>query len=217
MATRRRRFQHAVVTRHGRRWLGTVLAVALGWAAGSEAADLDPPRDVDAWHEAFAAAVGRELVDEPSNGWTLGLYPTVGIAAGPSNWIAYQLHGAVSLTRGGHLSLFAGYGYERGPTSRSTMVTVGWGGVQRLPAGREQRGFYGKFLRYRRQDVFEHGVHHGLSIGHESGAGMLALSVELGAARSAANHWSFTGQIALKVALPIVIDLSRPTETRPSS
>ena len=193
----------------------SALLAWLVWTVATSAGAAEPPRDVDAWHRALEAAVGVELTDEPADGWTLGLYPTAGVAVGPSNWASYQLHGALSLSRGGRLSVFAGYGYERGPTSRSHMVTVGWGGVQRLQAGRSQRGFYGKFLRYRRMEVFDHGLHHGISVGHESAAGILALSVELGAARSAANHWSAIGQISLKLAFPVAVSLSRQPETRP--
>jgi hypothetical protein len=204
-----------VVTIQGGRRPAAALLVGLAWAVAISAGAAEPPRDVDAWHRALEAAVGVELTDEPADGWTLGLYPTAGVAVGPSNWASYQLHGALSLSRAGRLSLFAGYGYERGPTSRSHMVTLGWGGVQRLQAGRSQRGFYGKFLRYRRMDDFDHGLHHGLSVGHESGAGILALSIEAGAARSSANHWSVIGQISLKLAFPVAVALSRTPDTQP--
>ena len=122
------------------------------------------------------------------------------------------------MAREGRFSIFAGYGYERGWGSESHMATLGWGGVRQLTVARPQRGFYGKFLRYRRLADFEHGVHHGLSVGVEHGAGAFGLSVEFGAARSASNHWAFVVQTGVKIALPVIIPLSgssgRVPETR---
>jgi len=165
------------------------------------------PRNVDAWHAAFAEAVGTDLVDSVEREWTLGLYPNAGAAVGAPEWIGYQIHGFVSLSDGTRFSLFAGYGYERGFNRQSHLVTIGWGGVRQLSAGRAQRGFYGKFLRYRRINDAEHGLHHGLSAGVENCVGPFAVTVEVGAARSADNHWVWTAQLALKLALPIVVPL----------
>ena len=95
------------------------------------------------------------------------------------------------------------------------MATVGWGGVRRLTAARPQRGFYGKFLRYRRLNDFDHGVHHGLSVGIEHGVGALGVSVEFGAARSRDNHWAFAVQLGLKCAFPVIMPLSRVPGTDP--
>jgi hypothetical protein len=180
----------------------TAVAVTASSAAGTE-----PPRDVDAWHETFADAVGSELVDEVVPEWTLGLYPSAGVALGPPDWFGYQLHGALSLSDGRNFSLFAGYGYERGAHWKSHMVTIGWGGVRRLTSGRPQRGFYGKFLRYRRMEHETDGRHHGLSVGTENGAGPFAIVVEVGAARSSADQWAVTAQIAIKLAVPFVVEL----------
>ena len=127
---------------------------------------------------------------------------------GPSNWVAYQLHAFASVGDGRSFSVFAGYGYERGPRSSSHIATLGWGGVRRLSAGRTQRGFYGKFLRYRRMEDFDHGLHHGLSVGTETGAGLFSMAVEIGAARSCQNHWSATAQVVFKLAVPVLIPLS---------
>lgn len=179
--------------------------------------ETDPPRDVDAWHEALKEAVGGPFVEEPKTGWDLGFYPSLGIAVGPPDWVAYQLHGYVSLSGGSGFSLFAGYGYERGFNTETQMATLGWGGVRRLKAGRDQRGFYGKFLRYRRLEMDDHGVHHGISVGTEHGAGAFGIAFEFGAARSSSNHWAFTAQVGLKLAFPIIISLSRAPGTSPSS
>lgn len=176
-----------------------------------------PPRDVDAWHEALAAAAGGELVEEPAAHWSLGIYPNLGVAGGPPEWMAYQLHGYISISDHRSFSLFAGYGYEGGLGADSHMVTVGWGSVRRLPAARPQRGFYGKFLRYRRIEDVEHGIHHGLSVGSEAGVGAFGLAFEFGAARSSRNHWDFVVQVVLKVAFPMIIDLSRASSTQPGT
>ena len=191
------------------------LLVAFGVPVGAD--EVDPPRDVDEWHEELTAAVGSEITGPENRGWSLGIYPNGGIALGPPEWIAYQLHGYVSLTDGRSFSLFGGYGYERGPGSETHMATLGWGGVRRLSAARPQRGFYGKFIRYRRIRDFDHGIHHGLSVGAESGAGLLALAFEIGVARSPQNHWVITAQVGLKIAVPIIVGLSRSPGTEPDA
>ena len=78
-----------------------------------------------------------------------------------------------------------------------------------IPVATKQIGFHGKFLRYRRWDDEDHGVHHGLSFGAESGISFGAIAFELGAARSERNHWMIVAQIALKFAVPIRIPLTR--------
>ena len=177
--------------------------------------EVEPPRDVDEWHEALTAAVGGEITRPENRGWSLGIYPNIGVALGPPEWIAFQIHGYISLSDGRRFTLFGGYGYERGPQSESHMATLGWGGVRRLSAARPQRGFYGKFLRYRNMRDFNHGIHHGLSVGAEMGAGLLALGFELGAARSPQNHWAITAQVGVKIAVPIIVRLSRSPGTTP--
>lgn len=202
----------------GRRSVAAVLVGVVTILCAPVAADeIGPPRDVDAWHAELAEAVGGEICVRPERRWTLGLYPNIGVTLGPPDWIAYQLHGYLSLADHRSFSLFVGYGYERGPESESHMATLGWGGVRHLSAARPARGFYGKFLRYRRMRDFTHGIHHGLSVGGETGAGLLALAFELGAARSAQNHWAITAQIGAKIALPIIIPLSRSPGTQPES
>ena len=202
----------------GRKWSAAVLVgafVALGVPVAAE--EIGPPRDVDVWHAALADAIGGELCDEPERRWTLGLYPGVGIALGPPEWVAYQFQGYLSVGDGRSFSLFAGYGYERGPESESHMATLGWGGVRNLSAARPARGFHGKFLRYRRIRDFTHGIHQGLSVGAETGAGLFALAFEFGAARSPRNHWAITAQLGLKIAVPIIIPLSRSPGTDPDT
>lgn len=194
--------------------LGCIIVCICGDAVAGET---KPPRDVDAWHEALREAIGGPICNHLERQWSLGLYPSLGFALGPPEWISYQIHGYVSLSDGDRFSLFTGYGYERGYGSESHMVTVGWGGVRRLEGARPQRGFYGKFLRYRRMNDFSHGILHGLSVGVESGAGPFGLAFEIGAARSASNHWAVTAQVGLKVALPVFIPLSHTVEPRPGS
>lgn len=191
-----------------------VATTVLGGVAGAQ--EPDPPRNVDQWHEVFAAGIGADYLDPSEPGWSLGFYPSLGVVVGPSEWIAFQVHGYVSLSHHGKFSLFTGYGYARGPDSESQMATLGWGGVRRLPGARPQRGFYGKFLRYRRLEDFEHGVHHGLSVGSEAGAGIFGFAVEIGAARSDRNHWALTAQIGVKLALPIILPLTRSSGTEPA-
>lgn len=197
--------------------LGVVLAASLAAsvAVTAEADEPGPPRDVDRWHEMLAQAAGGPLAEETPRGWDLGLYPSLGVVIGPPDWVGYQLSGYVSLSGGRAFSLFAGYGYERGPNSESHLATLGWGGVRRLTAARAQRGFYGKFLRYRRLNDFDHGVHHGLSVGVEHGAGAFGVAFEFGLARSEQNHWAPVAQFGIKLALPVILPLSRAPGTEP--
>lgn len=199
----------------GCRTVALILAWMVILCPVASAENEEAPRDVDAWHDAFSAAIGGEITEPLQRGWSLGIYPTAGIALGPYEWIALQAHGYLSVSNGHSFSLFGGYGYERGPDSETHMATLGWGGVRRLSGARPQRGFYGKFLRYRNVRDFTHGTHHGLSVGAETGAGLFALAFEFGAARSSQNHWAVTAQIGLKIAVPIFIPLSRDPGTAP--
>jgi hypothetical protein len=169
----------------------------------------DDPVDIDRWHAELAEAAGPE----PPPEWrppALGLYPTLGVAAGPPNWFSGQGNVFVSYSNGRTFSLFGGYGVEWGPQADAQIITLGWGGVRVLPAAAKQRGFHGKYLRYRRWDDTDHGIHHGLSVGTIHGLGNLDLSFEMGAARSEQNHWLITLQVSLKLGVPVYVPLSRP-------
>ncbi|MEE4273966.1 MAG: hypothetical protein V2I67_19980 [Thermoanaerobaculales bacterium] len=194
-----------------------MLAVCLAAVAAVSAAadDGGPPRDVDEWHEMLAEAVEGPFIDDSPRGFDLGFYPSFGAVFGPPDWVGYQLSLAVSLSGGNAFSVFAAYGYERGANSESHMATMGWGGVRRLTAGRAQRGFYGKFIRYRRLEDFDHGLHHGVSVGVEHGAGAFGVALEFGLARSEQNHWAPVAQIVVKLAAPVIIPLSRAPGTTP--
>jgi hypothetical protein len=180
------------------------LALLVG-AAVVDAEEPQPPRDVDAWHEAFSAAAGGPVTEPADRGWSLGLYPAAGLALGLPGWGAVQAQAFVSLSDGRSFSLFTGFGYERAPGSESYLTTLGWGGVRRLPGARPQRGFYGKFLRYRRIEDDTHGVHHGVSVGTEHAVGALGLGFEFGAAKSDRNHWVVTVQVALRIGWPLTL------------
>jgi len=172
--------------------------------------------DLDSWHQELADALGEEPEEEGDRRPALGIYPTLGGALGPPNWVAAQGHAYLSFTDGKSFSIYGGYGLERGPRGDASIITLGWGGVRSIPVASKQTGFHGKFLRYRRWDDEDHGIHHGLSFGTESGVGFGALAFEVGAARSQRNHWMITAQVALKLAAPIRIPLARkptpPTE-----
>ncbi len=165
--------------------------------------------DLDRWHEKLIGALGEEPEQQADRRPALGIYPTIGGSIGPPNWFSAQGHAFLSFTDGKHFSIYAGYGVEWGPKADASIFTVGWGSVRRIPAASKQTGFNGKFLRYRRWDDQDHGVHHGLSFGTESGVGFGALAFEIGAARSERNHWMVVAQIALKLAAPIRIPLTR--------
>lgn len=181
-----------------------VAALLAGGQAG--ASDDPPPIDIDSWHQ----ELGGWLPDGPegeARHFQLGVYPGLSAALGLPDVVSAQAHVYLSLTDSTSFSAFIGYGVEWGSPADADIVTLGWGGVRPLPAATRQLGFYGKFLRYRRWDHRDHGVHHGLSVGAESGAGNLSVTAEIGAARSDRNHWMVTAQVALKVALPIAISL----------
>lgn len=195
---------------NGRRRFRIVLAIAaiavlacVGRARGDDA----PSIDIDQWHEELGTA-SADVDDERERQLVLGVYPGISAVLGLPNVLSLQGNVFLSLTNSATFSLFFGYGVERGSPADSDIYTLGWGGVRPLPMATTQWGFYGKFLRYRRWDDRNHGIHDGLSVGTESGAGNLALTFEFGAARSDRNHWFPTVQIALKIAIPIGIPLS---------
>jgi hypothetical protein len=173
------------------------------------------PIDLDLWHEELIDTLGEDLEERTDRRPAFGIYPTLGGSIGPPNWYAAQGHAYLSFTDGKSFSIFAGYGVEWGPKADASFITVGWGGVRLIPVATKQIGFHGKFLRYRRWDDEDHGIHHGLSFGVESGIRFGALAFELGAARSERNHWMVVAQIALKLAVPIRIPLTgaRPEQS----
>jgi hypothetical protein len=126
---------------------------------------------------------------------------------GVPNVISGRANAYLSLAVRDRFSVFVGYGRDWGPRADSELYTLGWGGVRPVPAAVRQRGFHGKFVRYRRWYHDEHGLHHGLSLGTESGFGPLGFALEVGAARSARDHWLAVAQLSLKVALPILVPL----------
>ncbi len=74
------------------------------------------------------------------------------------------------------------------------MATLGWGGVRRLSGSRPQRGFYGKFLRYRNIRDFNHGIHHGLSVGdRDRGRARSRWSSSSVRRDRPSNHWADHG------------------------
>jgi len=165
--------------------------------------------DLDLWHKELADALGEEPGAKDDRRPALGIYPTLGGALGPPNWFSAQGHAYFSFTDGKRYSIYAGYGVEWGPRADASIITLGWGGVRSIPVASKQTGFHGKFLRYRRWDDEDHGIHHGMSFGTESGVGFGALAFEVGAARSERNHWLIVAQVALKFAAPIRIPLTK--------
>ncbi len=183
------------------------------------AVSADEPIDLDSWHEELIDDLGEAPEEETHRRPALGIYPTLGGSIGPPNWYSAQGHAYLSFTDGKSFSIYGGYGVEWGPKADASVITVGWGGVRSIPVATKQVGFHGKFLRYRRWDDEDHGIHHGLSFGAESGISFGAIGFELGAARSERNHWMIVAQIALKFALPINIPLTKkhPDPPAPSS
>jgi hypothetical protein len=169
--------------------------------------------DLDLWHEELIEALGEEPEETGDRRPALGIYPTLGGSVGPPTWVSAQGHAYLSFTDGKSFSIYAGYGVEWGPKTDASIITVGWGGVRPIPVASKQTGFHGKFLRYRRWDDEDHGIHHGLSFGTESGVSFGAIAFEIGAARSERNHWLVVAQISLKFAVPIRIPLTKqPTQ-----
>ena len=188
------------------RWLALL---ALAVALLPQTALAGDPFDLDLWHQNLADTLGEESEQEADRRPAFGIYPTLGGALGAPTLVSAQAHAYLSFTDGKTFSLFAGYGGEWGPRTDSTIITVGWGGVRPIPVASKQTGFHGKFLRYPRWDHEDHGIHHGFSVGTESGVGFGALCFEIGAARSDRNHWMIVAQVALKLAAPIRIPLTR--------
>ena len=199
--------------------LGVRLLVALAalLAVLPATVSADEPIDLDSWHEEMIADLGEGPEKEIDRRPALGLFPTLGGSVGPPNWYSGQGHVYLSFTDGKSFSIYGGYGVEWGPQVDASVITLGWGGVRNIPVATKQVGFHGKFLRYRRWDDEDHGIHHGLSFGAESGIGFGAIGFELGAARSERNHWMIVAQIALKFAAPINIPLTKKPTDPPTS
>lgn len=196
-----------MTARRRARLLVAVVVVGLASPASlTLAGENAPTLDLDAWHR----ALGEASVDEPLEGeggrrFVLGVNPNCSAVIGFPNLVAYQANLYLSLSDSSSFSAFVGYGLEGGSSADATIYTLGWGGVRRLQMAKPQWGFYGKFLRYRRVEDETHGIHHGLSVGTESGAGALGLRVEIGAARSERDHWLAVAQIAFTLELPFGI------------
>ena len=196
-----------------------LLVTALILTVLPEIVSADEPIDLDSWHEELIDDLGDAPEQTTDRRPALGIFPTLGGSIGPPNWYSAQGHAYLSFTDGKSFSIYGGYGVERGPKADASAITLGWGGVRPIPVATKQVGFHGKFLRYRRWDDEDHGIHHGLSFGAESGISFGALAFELGAARSERNHWMIVAQIALKFAVPINIPLTKkpPDPISPSS
>jgi hypothetical protein len=193
----------------------TLAAVGLVLTVLPLAAQAGDTIDLDLWHEKLNDALGESPEEATDRRPALGIYPTLGSSIGPPNWISAQGHAYLSFTDGKSFSIYAGCGVAWGPMADASIITVGWGGVRSIPVASKQTGFHGKFLRYRRWDDEDHGIHHGLSFGTESGVGFGALAFEIGAARSESNHWLIVAQIALKFAAPIRIPLTKKPAVAP--
>ena len=172
--------------------------------------------EIDLWHVELAEEMGPEPPEEEQR-MSLGLWPEIGVAVGHPNWYAAQGNVFLSFTDGKTFSIFGGYGRELGPQADAQIITLGWGGVRPIPVASKQLGFHGKFLRYRRWDDEDHGIHHGLSVGTIHGVGLCSLSFEMGAARSERNHWLVTLEVSLKFAVPVHIPLTRDRPERTDS
>jgi len=129
----------------------------------------------------------------------LGLYPRLGAIVGVPNVLAATFQVSLSIRSPERYSLYLGAGYEYGPAVEGSNLTIGWGGVREAPATVPQNGFSGAFLRYRNWDSDDHGRHHGLSVGVESGLGALGLVMEVGLARSDRNHWIPVARLSFSV------------------
>ncbi len=182
------------------RWIGIGL-VAL--AASMTAVAGEPTLDVDVWH----AAHDLGAADQVPRRLGLGLYPAVSGVLGAPNVVSWEASAYLSFMDSRSVSLYVGYGEEHGSGSDAEIYTLGLGGVRPLPSAAPQRGFHGKFVRYRRWSHDRHGLHHGLSVGTENGVGHVGMVLEVGAARSDRNHWIVTAQVAVKIALPVWIPL----------
>ncbi len=152
--------------------------------------------DITRWHEEHPVALVEE---NPDRRLRLGLYPRLGAVVGVPNGLAGTIQISLSLQRPERYSLYVGAGYEYGPAVEGGNLTWGWGGVREAPAAVPQNGFSGAFLRYRNWLSDDHGRHHGLSVGLESGLGALGLVMEIGLARSDRNHWIPVARLSFSV------------------
>jgi len=152
--------------------------------------------DISQWHEEHPVAVAEENQDQQLR---LGLYPRFGAVVGVPNVLAATFQVSLSIRSPERYSLYLGAGYEYGPAVEGSNLTIGWGGVREAPATVRQSGFSGAFLRYRNWDSDDHGRHHGLSVGVESGLGALGLVMEVGLARSDRNHWIPVARLSFSV------------------
>lgn len=152
--------------------------------------------DITRWHEEHPVALAEE---NPDRRLRLGLYPRLGAVIGIPNALAGTFQISFSLRRPQRYSLYVGTGYEYGPAVEGGNLTLGWGGVREVPATIRQNGFSGAFLRYRNWLSDDHGRHHGLSVGVESGLGALGLMMEVGLARSDRNHWIPVARLSFSV------------------
>lgn len=175
------------------------LAVLLGPAVSVTAQD--DPSEVDRWHE-LRPFLRPDDVGDPSWRWRVGVYPHLNLAMGLPEGVEVAPALDLSLARSGGWSVFVGYGRAYGPEVEAELWTVGWGGVHPLEGSRPQHGFHGTYLRYRRWDERDHGVHHGLSVGTASAVGPIGLGLELGAARSERNHWLPVAQVQVTLGMP---------------
>jgi len=167
----------------------------------SRRADAGEDFDLDAWHRSHP--ISREEPVEPAH-LELGLLPEAGVVVGFPNGLAGTVQLSVSLRKPGSFGLFAGAGYEFGAAASGSSFTLGWGGVRSVPATVRQLGFSGAFLRYRRWDSEQHGIHRGLSVGVSSSVGAFSLSAEVGLARSRRNHWMPVARMGLSMSFPML-------------
>ncbi len=157
--------------------------------------------DLDLWHQHHP--LSREEKKAPAH-LELGLLPEAGVVVGFPNGLAGNLQLSVSLRRPGSFGLFVGGGYEFGAAVSGSNLTIGWGGVRRVPATVRQLGFSGAFLRYRRWNSQDHGTHRGLSVGVSSSLGAFALTAEVGLSRSSRNHWIPAARMGLSLSFPML-------------
>jgi len=177
-------------------WAGKVLICGAFLATGVSVVQGQERIDIKEWHAGHPVAVTEK---NPDRRLRLGLYPRLGAVVGVPNGVAGTFQISFSLLRPTGYSLYLGAGYEYGPAVEGSNLTLGWGGVREAPAAVRQVGFSGAFLRYRNWDSDNHGRHHGLSVGVESGLGALGLAMEVGLARSDRNHWIPVARLSFSV------------------
>jgi len=162
--------------------------------------------DIDAWHEHHPLS-REDSGDDGERPLQFGLFPSAGIVLGLPNGLAGTVELDLSLRRPGKFGFFIGGGYEYGAAVTGTHVTVGWGGLRKIPASQPQLGFSGAFLRYRQWNSERHGRHKGLSVGVKNSMGALTLGLEFGLSRSEQNHWIPAARIGIGYAFPLLRDL----------